>query len=240
MANITADTGFDLVDENGRPIADENQPPRSSSADYADILMALLPSGAVWPRDTSSAVSQAMGAIAPTFSRCDARAVNVLAESPVGGVFVEMLPEWEAAFGLPDACSGPDPTIALRQAHVRASLAYSGGQSVPYFIGFAAALGYNITIQEFTPSRFGRAFGLPFGGEDWAYTWRIVAPATVITPFQFGLGRFGDPFRSFGSKTLQCTFGRIKPAHTILQVAYSGDAPDFSAADFSSDFAIGN
>lgn len=220
--SIISDAGGDaLLDEHGRPLMDEVLDVRPASADYADTILALLPSGRVWPREPSSILARIVGALAPTFARIDQRARYLLTDSPSSTSLVELLPEWEATLGLPDACTGPLPTIELRQGAVRAAIAARGGQSIPYYTGIAARLNQAVTIQEFTPSRFGRAFGRPFGGEDWAYTWRVIAPQTVISPFQFGAGRFGDPFRSFGSTTLQCTFGRIKPAHTVLQIAYS-------------------
>ena len=203
------------------------QPPYSG-ADYQAEMLGHLPEGPIWPRDPSSVLARLFGALAVTAERVDDAAVALLQESPAGNL-VALLPEWEATLGLPDPCNGPEPTIALRQRSVRAQIAAQGGQSIAYFIGVAAALGYAITVTEFEASRFGRPFGpvsatmgRRFGGTDWAYTWQVNVAALTVEVFTFGAGRFGDPFRSWGSRVLECVLGRIKPAHTTLVFAYSG------------------
>ena len=196
--------------------------PAYQAEDYQAVALSLLPTGPVWPRDIGSTVAQAMGAVALTFARCGNRAVALLTESPPGGNLVELLPEWETTLGLPDPCSGPDPTISLRQAHVRARFAYSGGQSIPYFVSYAAALGYAITIEEFVPARYGRRnYGKPRYGQDWAHAWRVHAPGIVVTPARYGQHRSGEPYAAWQQNSLLCELDRIKPAHTILQLAYS-------------------
>jgi uncharacterized protein YmfQ (DUF2313 family) len=160
-------------------------------------------------------------ALADIWRRLEFRAQDLLTESPAGDNLVEMLPEWEAALGLPDPCAGVLPTIALRQGAVRAHLAARGGQSIPYFVSVATALGVTISVTEFAPSRFGDGFGGRFGGNAWAYVWQVNAPQTRIVPFYFGLGGFGEPFTTWGDVSLECVLNRIKPAHTILLFSYS-------------------
>lgn len=134
---------------------------------------------------------------------------------------VEQLPEWESALGLPDPCAGPSPTIQARQQQVVARFIAGGGQSVPFFESYAATLGYDITITEFAPSRFGNAFGRPFGGEPWAHAWQVNAPSFTIERFKFGTDGFGEPSTNWGNTVLQCELNRLKPAHTILIFSYS-------------------
>jgi uncharacterized protein YmfQ (DUF2313 family) len=131
-----------------------------------------------------------------------------------------MLPEWEATLGLPDPCAGEAPTIALRQAQVAARFIAGGGQSIAFFVGFAKTLGYDITITQFAPSRFGRPFGSPFGGVAWAFAWQVNAPQFTVATFNFGTGNFGDPFASWGNTVLQCELQRLSPAHTIITFNY--------------------
>ncbi|MDN8077372.1 DUF2313 domain-containing protein [Burkholderia vietnamiensis] len=134
---------------------------------------------------------------------------------------VQLLPEWESALGLPDPCAGESPTLAGRQQQVVARFTNSGGQSIPYFIAFAKTLGYSVTATEFTPFRVGQqAMGSPVANQDWAFVWRINAPAETITYFSAGQSAVGEPLAIWGSNVLECELSAIKPAHTILNFSY--------------------
>ena len=191
-----------------------------SAADLFGVLQKLLPRGRVWPRDAGAVQTQALATLTPAYARLLARD-NTLVRDAFPATTVELLPEWEATLGLPDPCAGEDPTVEIRQAHVKARFVYSGGQSVPYFVGYAAALGYPITVTEFAPMRFGQPFGQPMYGVAWAYAWQVNAPTFVVRDFTFGQGSFGDPFATWGNTVLQCELNRLKPAHTVLLYNYS-------------------
>src|SRR5580698_4889539 len=155
----------------------------------------LLPDGPIWPRDTDSVLYQVAEALAPTNLRFAARAEYLLQDAfPVQPV--ELLPEWEYTLGLPDPCAGPSPTVQTRQQQVYARFIAGGGQSVPYFTSIAAALGYTITITEFSPSFFGGYFGEYFGGTPWAFAWEVS----------------GSGFTVPG--VLTCEISRLAPANT--------------------------
>ena len=183
-------------------------------------LKALLPTGAVWPREPDAALSRILGGPATTFARIYARAQALIVDA-FPATTLELLPEWERTLGLPDPCAGAAPTIQQRRAQVVARFAGRGGQSVPYFVAYAANLGYSITITEFAPFRFGMRFGLPMAGEEWSHVWRVNAPLDTIISFRFGQGRFGERFRTWGNEVLECQLEEIKPAHTILLFSYS-------------------
>jgi uncharacterized protein YmfQ (DUF2313 family) len=193
--------------------------PNYSASDYLQALQALLPRGRVWPRDPDAIQTQVLSGFTPEFARVTARANNLLVDAFPGTTY-ELLPEWEATLGLPDPCAGSSPSTQQRVAQVVARLTATGGQSVAYFGAVAAALGYAITITQFSPSRFGRPFGLPFGGTAWAFAWQVNAPTFTINRLQFG-GSFGTPFASWGNNVLQCELQRIAPAHTTLLFSYS-------------------
>lgn len=194
--------------------------PVFTAADYQAEFLALLPVGPLWPRDPDAVMGQFIGSLTPTYARICARDSHLLEDAfPVAPV--ELLPEWELTLGLPDPCAGPAPTLELRQQQVAARFIASGGQSRPYMIAVAAALGYSITITEYSPSRFGRAFGLPFGGAPWAFAWRVNAAAVTVRPFRFG-DSFGEPFSSWGNAVLECEIIRLAPAHTVVLFSYGG------------------
>ena len=185
----------------------------------ASLLLAQMPDGLCWPRETGATLPRLMTGLAVSASVIASRARDLLREAPYDAP-LELLGEWELTLGLPDPCAGSQPSVIQRQTSVRAALASSGGASVPYLIGVAAALGYTITIDEFTPLRFGMPFGRPFGGEPWASIFRVRATALPGSGFKFGANRFGEAFGRYGNLTLQCTIDRIKPAHTAVQYAF--------------------
>jgi uncharacterized protein YmfQ (DUF2313 family) len=127
-----------------------------------------------------------------------------------------MLDEWEATLDLPDPCAGPEPTVALRQAQVTARLIAGGGQSIAYFVSFAATLGYAITIEQFAPARADALLAdEPLYDPAWAFAWRINAPEFTIDYLCADTGRADDPLASWENTVLICEMSRLAPAHTI-------------------------
>lgn len=173
------------------------------ASDFVTALQGLLPRGRVWPRESTSLMATVIEGLAPTYARLAARDNQLILEA-LPSTTTELLPEWEQTLGLPDPCAGAAPTIEARRAQVVARFANDGGQSIPFFIAYAATLGYAITITLYEPYGFGMGFGLPFGGEDWAFAWTVNAPLAA-----------GD------NDVLACEFQRLKPAHTIVNFVYS-------------------
>lgn len=195
--------------------------PNYSASDFASALSALMPRGLAWPRSPDSVMGRVLAALSPTWARHVA-ANNYLLVDAFPATSVELLPEWEAALGLPDPCAGESPSITQRQAQVVARFTNSGGQSVPYFIAYAKSLGFDVTVTEFTPFRVGQqAAGDSVGAEGWAHTWRINAPATAITYFRASRSTAGEPLASWGNAVLTCEMNALKPAHTLLLVGTS-------------------
>jgi len=193
--------------------------PELTDADFLAALQALMPRGRVWPRDADAIQTKTLAGCAPTYTRLTSRANNVITDGFPASTY-ELLPEWEAALGLPDPCAGPAPTTQQRVAQVVARLTATGGQSIAYYTAVAAALGYAITVTQFVPSRFGKNFGTLFGGTAWAFAWQVNAPTFTVNSLQFG-GSFGTPFASWGNNVLQCELQRFAPAHTTVLFSYS-------------------
>jgi len=193
--------------------------PQFSDEAFLAGFQNLLPTGPIWPRDGDAVQTQVYAALVKGYMRNAAAGIALIADV-FPATAVDALDEWEATLGLPDPCAGPEPTVALRQAQVTARFIAGGGQSIAYFVNFAKTLGYDITITQFAPSRFGRPFGGNFGGTAWAFTWQINAPQFTVATFNFGTGHFGDPFASWGNTVLQCELQRLSPAHTTLLFNY--------------------
>jgi len=184
------------------------------------LFQSLLPRGPVWPREDGTAQARALAGLMPTYERLASRDANLLMDAFPTSTF-ELLAEWEASLGLPDPCAGDTPTLVQRRAQVVARLISRGGQSVPYFIARAAALGFTVTVREYAPSRFGQMrFGDRMQSVEWAHVWAIRAPKVTATPFRFGQGLMGERFLTFGNAVLECELQAVKPAHTTLLFQY--------------------
>jgi len=190
--------------------------------EYRDALAALLPTGAAWPRDPQSRLMCFLSGLAAEYSRLDARAAQLLAETDPAST-TELLSDWERVVGLPDPCVTAAQTVAQRRQALEGRLTAVGGQSRRFFIELAARLGYNITIDEFASAAAATAAGITFTGDEWAHIWRVNVPAAVsITYFRAGAGAVGEPLRAWSNEVLECQFNRYKPAHTRVLFAYSG------------------
>lgn len=195
-------------------------PPVATALDYLWQVQRLLPRGRVWHRGWGTAQAADLLTLMPTWARLHGRLNDLIPE-----IFpcstVELLPEWEATLGLPDPCIGELNTIPQRQAAVCAKFAARGGQSVEYFIAVAAALGFEITITQFSPFRAGwNRAGQPLCGEDWAHAWRVNVSNTVVTWFRAGFSTAGQPLASWANTMLECVLAHYAPAHTIILWSY--------------------
>ncbi|OCR25312.1 tail protein [Pseudomonas syringae] len=146
-------------------------------------------------------------------------------ESVYSSIFADTgqgLTDWERLLGLPDPCLiGESQTVRQRVQSVISKLQDRGGQSKPFFIALANTLGYDITIMTFKPARAGIArSGDPIYGGDWAFTWRIQAPAVTVIHAVAGITGAGDPLAAWGNKALECRLSQMKPAESILLFGY--------------------
>ena len=90
-----------------------------------------------------------------------------------------------------------------------------------YFVELARRLGYDITVTQYAPSRFGRRFGSHLAARR-AHAWRVNAPQFTRRGITFGRSAFGEPFSTWGNTVLLCELQVAAPAHTILNFSYQG------------------
>jgi uncharacterized protein YmfQ (DUF2313 family) len=195
--------------------------PNLTGADYLRAFQALMPRGRVWPKDPDAVQTQVFTGLTQIYARNTARA-NYLLIDAFPATTYELLPEWEATLGLPDPCAGAAPTIQQRRNQVIARLANSGGQSIAYFVNFAADLGYSVTITQFTQARAGMLkAGDPCNGYDWNFAWKITAPLNTVVRAVAGAMAAGDPLAAWSNNVLECEFRAVMPAHTVPIFAYA-------------------
>lgn len=186
---------------------------------YTRMLMALLPPGAIWPRDPGTVRHALMSATAEELALIHQWLDSILAErSP--RTALHMLADWERVLGLPDDCTGTPETIAERRRLAHARMVSTGGQTKAYMIAIAAALGFEIEITEHRARYHGlRRHGEHYGGPDMQFTWTVTERSGTVRPRRFGQAFHGEPYQTWGNQPLICLLRRLAPAHTAILFA---------------------
>jgi uncharacterized protein YmfQ (DUF2313 family) len=192
----------------------------AGAALYRRTLQKLLPRGLAWPRLQGTVLGRLLEGLGVELWRVEQRALDLLREADPRTTS-ELLADWERVAGLPDPCTGTLESAAARRAALASRLGSLGGQSRAYFIGLAASLGYEVSITEFDAFHAGMTVGQPLYGTDWQFAWQVNAPEVSVRTFVAGAGVAGDPLRDWGNELLECTFARVKPAHSVVIFAYS-------------------
>ena len=195
-----------------------NPPPDA----FLAAVQALPPPGPAFPRDTDTLMARVFTPPADALANVRAMALRLVNVEADPSQTLELLAEWEADYGLPDPCTPLGASVEQRRAALVAKVASIGGQSPAYFIAVAAALGFTITITEFTPFTLGWSkLGDPLMGPTARFVWRVNAPSITVSRFTLGRGVLGDPLWTIGNAELECRLRAIAPAHTLLIFQYS-------------------
>jgi uncharacterized protein YmfQ (DUF2313 family) len=119
--------------------------------EYADAFQRLLPLGQAWPRGEDSVLMKVVRGLTRIWGDFEIRASKLLEMESDPRQTIELLPDWERNWGLPDPCYAEPQSIAERQLALVMRMTLEGGQSRQFFIDVAAMLGYTITITEYRP-----------------------------------------------------------------------------------------
>jgi len=218
---------------------------RRSGDDYAQAFLALLPQGQAWPRHPESILVQACTGLNKYWGFVDGRAADLLEVESDPRLTVELLPDWERNWGLPDPCFfGTQQTMADRRRILMIKMTLLGGQSRAFFVEIMGWMGYSINISEYAPymtgiSRVGdtsreeiAAGGHPgnmrwyLGPPEMRFYWTVHVGDARLTWFRTGPigGEVGvDHHLEIGlAEELICLLERWKPAHTQITLDYSG------------------
>lgn len=177
-----------------------------TAADFLAAIQRDAPHGQAWPTLPGTLLAALHGALADDAAFVTAAAWNFLDVEAYPGTANLLLPDWERIFGLPDPCTPLNPTLAQRQAAVLARMAAQGGQSQNYFAAIAALLGFDATIETYTPSWAGTTVaGDPVQAPDVLFIWTV----------QVAAGGTGDRGQ------LECTIQSLAPADTSVTFSYA-------------------
>jgi uncharacterized protein YmfQ (DUF2313 family) len=117
--------------------------------DYAVALQALIPQGPAWPRDEESALTRVIKGLTRIWGDFEVRASKLLEFESDPRLTIELLPDWERNWGLPDPCYTAPQSIYERQLALVMRMTLMGAQSREFFVQIAAMIGYDITITEY-------------------------------------------------------------------------------------------
>jgi uncharacterized protein YmfQ (DUF2313 family) len=216
---------------------------RRSGDDYKKAFLALLPQGQAWPREADTILVRTCAGLCEYWGYVDGRIADLLERESDPRLTIELLPEWERAWGLPDPCYKAPQSIAERQAALVYKMTTLGGQSRQFMIDAAAHIGYEISITEYRPFMVGidrvgdnRTINADGSYSDYPYMlgppenrfyWSVHVNATKLIWFRVTSGICGvDPHLRIGTADdLECLLNRIKPAQTEIIFDYSGQQP---------------
>jgi uncharacterized protein YmfQ (DUF2313 family) len=123
---------------------------RRSGSDYTQAFLQLLPQGQAWPKHApESVLVQAITGLCDYWGYVDGNAADLLEIESDPRLTVQLLPDWERNWGLPDPCYTAPQTIGQRQLALVMRMTMQGAQSREFFINVAAMIGYTITITEY-------------------------------------------------------------------------------------------
>lgn len=213
-----------------------------SGDDYTVAFSQLLPQGMAWPRAWKAVLMQLVRGLSQIWGFVELAASKLLEQESDPRKTIDLLPDWERNWGLPDPCYSAPDSIGGRQKALVQRMTIEGGQSRQFFIDAEAEIGFKIKITEFRPFMV----GLDRCGDNR----RLLDDNITYTEYPYMLGppenRFywtahsGDPrltwFRCGGgggqagidhhlridvASDLDCLLNRWKPAHTQLVFDYS-------------------
>jgi uncharacterized protein YmfQ (DUF2313 family) len=232
-----------------RPDTTQELPPdiyvRRGQDEYWHALAALLPQGIAWPRWPTTTLMKVIRGLAGIMGFMDSRAGDMLERESDPRTTVEMLDQWERAWGLPHPCLLNAPqTIGERQTALVLWITMLGAQSRDFFMSVATKLGYTVrSIEEYRPFMVGmdrcgdnRAYlddgslgewPCQIGSPEMRFVWTMHLAQTRLTWFRCGKGQCGiDPhLRISLAVDLECYIRLWRPAHTEVLFDYSGMSP---------------
>jgi uncharacterized protein YmfQ (DUF2313 family) len=151
--------------------------------DYAEAMTDLLPDGDAWPKDDETPNASVVRGLCQIWGYVEQRAAALLRIESDPRVTLELLPDWERNFGLPDPCYQEPFSIGDRQKALVQRMTIEGAQNRAFFIKTAADIGYTISIAEYRPFMC----GIDRCGDN-----RVIGDGTGLDRFYYG-GRALNP-----------------------------------------------
>ena len=169
----------------------------------------------------------------------DGRAADLLETESFPQTTVELLPDWERNFGLPDPCFPDATSIPERQNTLVLQMTLLGGQSRAFFEWVSEWTGHEIHIAEWAPFMAGVSevgdtryeydntglYRWYIGAPENRYYWYVQSDDAVLEWFRCGTSYsqagVHPHLKIITASPVECLLDRWKPAHTELVFDYS-------------------
>lgn len=188
------------------------------TAQYRQMLAALLPRGPAWDND-----DLLLAGLAPSLSAAHGRADALMLEADPRSV-TELIDRYEQISGLPDSCAPAGiQTLQQRRQRLDAKINLAGGINLAFYQAQLNALGYSgSTITRYNKSQFSCISNCndSLYTDEWRYYWQVNMPAaTQITPMT-AISNCSESLRSWGETTAECVLEKLAPSHTYVIFKY--------------------
>lgn len=188
------------------------------TAQYRQMLGALLPRGPAWDAD-----APLLTGMAPSLSALHERGDALMKEIDPRSV-TELIDRYESISRLPDSCAPAGvQTLQQRRQRLDAKLNLPGGINEAFYLGQLEALGYTgVTITRYNKSQFTCQSSCTDSlySDDWRYYWQVNMPAsTQITPMT-AISDCTDSLRAWGDTIAECVLEKLAPSHTYVIFRY--------------------
>lgn len=180
-----------------------------------------LPPGWIWPRGDDSLLAALLWPMAAGLADLEAMAEAMMEEVDPRTAAL-CLPDFERVLG-PDPCGRDTAALPLAERQKLAHMRWTGrgGQSVPYYIGLAAARGVAITVEEFRTSQVGvLVAGDELINSPEQFAWLVKLQLGDWRIFRAGESTAGDLLYEFLLSDIECDLRRAQPAHTEVVFSY--------------------
>ncbi|SBV97961.1 conserved hypothetical protein [uncultured delta proteobacterium] len=193
--------------------------------EYFEELVELQPPGAALPRDLDAVWPRLLMGVADGHAAVERRGNDLLREADPRSTF-ELLPDFEREYGLPDACSPAAVTLQERRDAVVAKMRDEGRHDLAYWYELAAALGYEIEIDEPRPFIAGVSCcgDCLNGGHEVRFEWDVTVKGPRVTLFRCGESTPPDSLGDIAyAEDLECRIRAAAHSHTRIFFDYEDD-----------------
>ena len=188
------------------------------TAQYRQMLGALLPHGPAWDAD-----DLLLTGLAPSLATVHERADALMLETDPRSV-TELIDRYEAISGLPDSCAPAGvQTLQQRRQRLDAKLNLAGGINESFYLAQLDALGYTgVTITRYSKSQFTCISSCTDSlySNEWRYYWQVNMPSsTQINPMTT-ISNCTASLRTWGDTVAECVLEKLAPSHTYVIFRY--------------------
>lgn len=189
------------------------------TAQYRQMLAALLPRGPAWDAD-----DLILTGLVPSLASVHSRGDVLMLETDPRSV-TELIDRYEAISKLPDSCAPAGvQTLQQRRQRLDAKLNLAGGINEAFYLGQLEALGYTgVTITRYNKSQFTCTSSCTDSlfSDDWRYYWQVNMPTSTQTTPMTAISNCTDSLRTWGDTIAECVLEKLAPSHTYVIFRYT-------------------